>query len=53
MELPFVSLSLNYLRTSYFIHGFFCTGLLTANFWAFEGYEKRKIKNQTLNCTDD
>lgn len=40
VEMPFVSLGLNHLRASYFIHGLFCTGLLITNFWAFEGYEK-------------
>lgn len=51
-EVPSVSPGLNDLQASYVIQDLRCTGLLTANFWAFEGYKKRKIKTQTINCTD-
>lgn len=52
MEMPFVSLGLNYLRAPDFILGLFCTQLLTANLWASESYEKRKKRIQTISRTD-
>lgn len=47
----FCQVGFYHLRAGYFIHALFCTGHLTANFWAFEGYKKWKIKIQTINCT--
>lgn len=52
MEMPFVSLGLNCSRLPCFIRGLFWPRLLTANFWAFESCEKRKIGFQTISCTD-
>lgn len=51
-EVPFVSPGLNDLQANYVTYDLCCTALLTANLWAFEGYKKRKIKTQTINCAD-